>query len=125
MAAYKGAECLEKEFKGEKGFDECAQWLGDHFEWARNPKRMAYYVKRVLFPRFFYVSEFDNLFDLSEKYPIVLEEAATTPYDFTTMVMLSFMAMSWVSDDLKERIQFIINADMTQVAQVVGKVQKA
>ena len=125
MAGYKGAECLEKEFKGEKGFEEYTQWWGDHFEWVRNPKRMADYVKRVLFPRFFSVSELDYLFDLSNKYPIVLEEAEATPYDFTTMVMQNFMSMPGVSDELKERMQLIIDADMTQVAQVVGKVQKA
>jgi hypothetical protein len=125
MAGFKGAECLEKEFKGEKGFEEYAQWWGDHFEWVRNPKRMADYVKRVLFPRFFSVSELDYLFDLSNKYPIVLEEAEATPYDFTTMVMQNFMSMPGVSDELKERMQLIIDADMTQVAQVVGKVQKA
>jgi len=59
MAGYKGAECLEKEFKGEKGFEEYTRWWGDHFEWVRNPKRMADDVKRVLFPRFFSVSELD------------------------------------------------------------------
>jgi hypothetical protein len=35
------------------------------------------------------------------------------------------MAMPEVSDDLKKRMQAIIDADMAQVAQVVGKVQKA
>ncbi len=55
----------------------------------------------------------------------MLEEAEATPYDFTTMVMQNFMSMPGVSDELKERMQLIIDADMTQVAQVVGKVQKA
>jgi len=55
----------------------------------------------------------------------VLEQAEATPYDFTTMVMQSFMAMPGVSDELKERMQFIIDADMAQVSQVVGQVQKA
>jgi flavin-dependent dehydrogenase len=125
MAGYKGAECVEMELKGKKGYDEYTQWWGDHFEWVRNPKRMADYTKRVLFPRFFTVKELDFLFELSEKNPIVLEEAKATPYDFTTMVMQSFMAMPEVSDDLKKRMQAIIDADMAQVAQVVGKVQKA
>ena len=125
MAGYKSAECMEMELKGKKGFDEYTQWWGDHFEWVHNPKRMADYTKRVLFPRFFTVKELDFLFDLSNKYPIVLEEAEATPYDFTAMVMQSFMAMPEVSDDLKQRMQQIIDADMGQVAQVVGKVQKA
>jgi flavin-dependent dehydrogenase len=125
MAGYKGAECVEKELDGKAGFEEFTQWWGDHFEWVRNPKRMADYTKRVLFPRFFTVKELDFLFDLSKKYPIVLEEAEATPYDFTTMVMQAFMAMPEVSDDLRKRMQFIIDADMAQVAQVVGQVQKA
>jgi len=125
MAGYKGAECMEMELKGKKGFDEYTQWWGDHFEWVRNPKRMADYTKRVLFPRFFTVQELDFLFDLSEKNPIVLEEAEATPYDFTAMVMQAFMAMPEVSEDLKQRMQKIIDADMGEVASVVGQVQKA
>ncbi len=125
MCGYKGAECIEKELDGKKGFDEFAKWWADHFEWVLNPKRMADYTKRVLFPRFFSVQELDFLFDLSKKHPIVLEEAEATPYDFTTMVMQSFMAMPEVSDELKQRMQTIIDADMAQVAQVVGQVQKA
>lgn len=124
MAGYKGAECVEMELNGKKGFAEYDQWWGDHFEWVRNPKRMADYTKRVLFPRFFSVKELDFLFDLSKKRPIVMEEAEATPYDFTTMVMQAFMAMPEVSDDLKKRMQDIIDADMAKVAQVVGQVQK-
>jgi digeranylgeranylglycerophospholipid reductase len=125
MAGYKGALCVEQELQGKNGYQEYTQWWGDHFEWVRSPKRMADYIKRVLFPKFFTVSELDYLFDLSKKNPIVMEQAEATPYDFTTMVMQSFMAMPEVSDDLKKRMQDIIDADMSQVVQVVGKVQKA
>jgi hypothetical protein len=125
MAGYKGAECVEMELKNKNGYEKYSQWWSNHFEWVRNPKRMADYTKRVLFPRFFTVKELDFLFDLSKKYPIVLEEAEATPYDYTTMIMQSFMAMPEVSEDLKKRMQDIIDADMAQVAQVVGKVQKA
>jgi len=125
MCGYRGAECVQMELEGKKGYDAYTEWWADHFEWVKNPKRMADYTKRVLFPRFFTVKELDFLFDLSQKYPIVLEEAEATPYDFTTMVMQSFMAMPEVSEDLKKRMQLIIDADMAQVAQVVGKVQKS
>jgi len=125
MCGYKGAEAVEMELQGKKGYDMYTEWWADHFEWVKNPKRMADYTKRVLFPRFFTVKELDFLFDLSQKNPIVLEEAEATPYDFTTMVMQSFMAMPEVSDELKKRMQLIIDADMAQVAQVVGKVQKS
>lgn len=125
MAGYKGAECMEIELQGKKGFEQYTQWWGDHFEWVRNPKRMADYTKRVLFPRFFTVKELDFLFDLSKKYPIILEEAEATPYDFTAMIMQSFMAMPEVPENLKKRMQTIIDADMAQVAQVAGQVQKS
>lgn len=125
MCGHKGAECVEKELNGQKGYDEYCEWWADHFEWVTNPKRMADYTKRVLFPRFFTVKELDFLFELSEKYPIVVDEVSATPYTFTEMVMQSFMEMPGVSDDLKKRMQLIIDADMSQVAAVVGKVQKS
>lgn len=125
MCGYKAAECVQKELEGKKGYEEYTQWWGDHFEWVRNPKRMADYTKRVLFPRFFTVKELDFLFDLSQKNPIVVDEADASPYDFTKMVMEQFMAMPEVPEELKKRMQFIIDADMAQVAQVVGQVQKS
>ena len=86
---------------------------------------MADYTKRVLFPRFFTVRELDFLFELSEKNRSVVDEPAATPYDFTTMVMQQFMAMPEVPDDLKKRMQEIIDADMAKVATVIGKGQQA
>jgi 4-hydroxy-3-methylbut-2-enyl diphosphate reductase IspH len=79
----------------------------------------------VLFPRFFTVQELDFLFDLSEKNRIVVEEVSATPYTFTQMIMEQFMAMPEVPQKLRERMQFIIDADMSQVAAVVGQVQKS
>ncbi len=125
MAGYMGAVCTEMELHGKKGFEEYDQFWGKHFEWVKNPKRMADYTKRVLFPRFFTVKELDFLFELSEKNPIVVDEPAATPYDFTTMVMQQFMAMPEVPDDLKKRMQDIIDADMAKVATVIGKGQRA
>jgi flavin-dependent dehydrogenase len=125
MAGYMGAVCTEKEIQGKKGFEEYNQFWGDKFEWVRNPKRMADYTKRVLFPRFFSVKELDFLFELSEKNPIVVDEAEASPYDFTKMVLEQFIAMPEVPEDLKTRMQEIIDADMSKVATVIGKTQKA
>lgn len=125
MAGYIGAICTEMELKEKHGFDEYVQWWGDHFEWVRNPKRMADYLKRTLFQRFFTVKELDFLFDLSEKNRIVVEEAAASPYDFTAMIMQQFMAMPEVSADLKKRMQEIIDGDMAMISQVIGKMQQA
>ena len=41
------------------------------------------------------------------------------------MIMQQFMAMPEVPEKLKERMQFIIDADMSKVMQVVGQVQKS
>lgn len=125
MAGYKGAEYTMRELEGKQGFEEYTQWWGDHFNWVREPKAMADYTKRVLFPRFFTVEELDYLFDLAEQYPIVMEQADASPYDFSTMMLQSFMQLPGVPEDLKNRMQVIIDADMAQVAQVVGQVQKA
>jgi len=125
MAGYMSAVYTEEELKGKKGFEGYTQWWGDHFEWVRDPKRMADYTKRVLFPRFFSVKELDFLFELSEKNPIVVDEAEATPYDFTKVVMEQFIAMPEVSDDLKKRMQQIIDGDMGMIATVIGQAQKA
>ncbi|MCX5896166.1 MAG: FAD-dependent monooxygenase [Proteobacteria bacterium] len=125
MAGYMSAVYTEEELKGKKGFDGYTQWWGDHFEWVRNPKRMADYTKRVLFPRFFSVKELDFLFELSEKNPIVVDEAEATPYDFTKVVMEQFIAMPEVPDALKQRMQQIIDGDMGMIATVIGQSQKA
>jgi hypothetical protein len=86
---------------------------------------MADYTKRVLFPRFFSVKELDFLFELSEKNPIVVDEAEATPYDFTKVVMEQFIAMPEVPDALKQRMQQIIDGDMGMIATVIGQSQKA
>jgi hypothetical protein len=120
-----GAVCTEMELKGKKGFDEYTQFWGDTFEWVKNPKKMADYGKRLIFPRFFTIKELDFLFELSEKNPIVVDEVEASPFEFTTMVFQQFMAMPEVPDHLKERMQKIIDADMATVASVIGKVQQA
>ncbi|MCP4713981.1 MAG: NAD(P)/FAD-dependent oxidoreductase [Deltaproteobacteria bacterium] len=125
MSGYMGGRCTVDELDGKPGFDRYVTWWQESFEWVKNPKRMADYTKGVLFPRFFTVRELDFLFELSEKYPIVVDEPNATPYDFTLMVMQGFMAMPEVPDTLKQRMQMVIDADMTDVVALIGKVQEA
>ena len=125
MCGYVGAEKVIKELNGEKGYDEYTEWWADHFKWVREPKAMADYTKRVLFSRFFTVKELDFLFDKAMENPIILKEAEASPYTFSTMMLESFMALPGVPKELVDRMQVIIDADMAQVAQVVGQVQKA
>ncbi len=125
MAGYKAAEFTDMELNGGKGFDEYSKWWQDHFEWIKNPKKMADYGKRIFLPRFFTVEELDFLFDLAEKNPIVVDEAEASPFDFAAMVFHHFMAMPEVPEYLKQRMQEVIDADQAKVATVIGKVQKA
>ena len=125
MSGYKAAEYTIMELNGQKGFEEYTKWWGDHFEWIKEPKKMADYGKRIFLPRFFTVEELDFLFDLAEKNPIVLEEAEASPFDFAAMVFQHFMAMPEVPDYLKQRMQDVIDADQAKVATVIGQVQKA
>lgn len=125
MAGYMGAVCAEMELKCQKGFEEYTGWWGEHFEWINNPKRMADYGKRVFFPRFFTVKELDYLFELTEKYPIVVDEAEASPYTFVEVVFQHYMAIPEVPDYLKQRMQEVIDADQAKIATVIGKVQKA
>lgn len=125
MAGYMGAVCTAEELDGKPGFERYNQWWGDSFEWVRNPKRMADYTKTVLFPRFFTVRELDFLFDLNAKYPAIIEEPNATPYDLAIMIMKACMAYDEVPEDMKKRMQMVIDADMGAVASVIGKVQEA
>ena len=125
MAGYMGAIACIDEINGKPGFDDYTKFWEDYFEWVKNPIRMADYMKRVMFPRFFSVKELDFLFDMSQKYPIVMEEAEATPYDFTTMVMQQFIAMDEVPEELKDRMRMVIKADMSVLSQLIGKTQKA
>ena len=125
MAGYMGAVACEEEINHGTGFDKYTKFWEDYFEWVKNPVRMADYMKRVMFPRFFSVKELDFLFDLSQKYPIIMEEAEATPYDFTNMVMAQFIAMKEVPEELKDRMRMVQKADMSVLSQLIGKVQKA
>jgi len=125
MAGYMGALCTERELAGNNGFEEYTRWWAEHFEWIKNPKRMADYGKRIFFPRFFTVRELDFLFDLNTKNPVVVDQADATPYDFAAMVFQQYMSMPEVPQYLKQRMQEIIDADQARIATVIGKVQQA
>ncbi len=125
MAGYMGAVCTQTELEGKKGFEEYTRLWARYFEWVTDSKRMADYLKRTMFTRFFSIREIDFLFDLSRKYPIVMEEAEATPYDYATMLLQSFQAMDEVPQEMKDRMQEIIEADMSSIAMVIGKNQEA
>jgi flavin-dependent dehydrogenase len=124
MCGYMGGVCTEQELRGKQGFEEYTRWWIDSYEWNKDPKRMADYMKRVLFPRFFSRKEMDFLFDLAAKNPIVVDEADATPYDYTKVVMEQFLAMDEVQGELRERMQEIIDADMATISSVFGKAQR-
>ncbi len=125
MAGYMGAVCTLKELDGKKGFEEYTRFWGDYFEWVKNSKRMADYLKRTMFTRYFSIREIDFLFNLSRKYPIVMEQAEATPYDYAAMLLQSFQAMDEVPQEMKDQMQMIIDADMATISSVIGKNQEA
>jgi flavin-dependent dehydrogenase len=118
---YMAAQAVEKELKGKGGFKEYNDWWNSAFEWNRDPKRMADYMKRVLFTRFFTSEEIDFLFDLSKQYPIVLEERKGGAYDYTNNLMNYFSRLPGVPADMKEKMKMIKDADMGRLRAVIGR----
>lgn len=125
MAGYMGAVCTEKELQGQNGFEDYSRFWADCFEWVKDSKRMADYLKRTMFTRFFTVREIDFLFDLSQKYPFITEEAEATPYDYGKLLLEGFLGMDEVPAEMKQRMQIIIDADMATIGTVIGKQQEA
>ena len=50
MCGYMAAQAMESELKGKNGFKEYTDWWNSSFEWNKDPKRMADYLKRLMFP---------------------------------------------------------------------------
>ena len=82
---------------------------------------MADYSKRVLFHRFFSPDEIDFLFDLAEKHPAVVDEMEAGVYDYTNVLMDYFSSLPGVSDQLKEKMVMIKEADMAKLATIISQ----
>jgi flavin-dependent dehydrogenase len=123
MSGYMAAQAMEKELKGKNGFKEYADWWNSFFEWNTNPQRMADYVKRTLFLRFFTQEEIDLLFDLSKKHPAIVDEMDAGVFDYTNAVMDYFLTLQSVPEQLKEKMKMIKKADMAKLATVISKRQ--
>lgn len=121
MCGYMAAQSMENELKGEKGFIEYTEWWNSTFEWNNNPQRMADYGKRVFFPRFFTSDEIDFLFNLSKKHPAVADELGAGVYDYINVIADYFLSLPEVSDQLKEKMKLVKEADMAMIATVVSK----
>ena len=121
MCGYMAAQAMDKELKGKNGFKEYADWWNSTFEWNKEPRRMADYSKRVLFHRFFSPDEIDFLFDLAEKHPAVVDEMEAGVYDYTNVLMDYFSSLPGVSDQLKEKMVMIKEADMAKLATIISQ----
>jgi digeranylgeranylglycerophospholipid reductase len=120
MCGYMAAQAMENELKGKNGFKEYTDWWNSTFEWNRDPKRMADYLKRLMFPRFFTPEEIDFLFDLSREHPIVVDEMAAGVYDYANVIMDYFSGLSEVSDQLKEKMRMVKEADVAKLASLIA-----
>jgi len=109
-----------KNIQGKNGFKEYTDWWNSTFEWNRDPKRMADYLKRLMFPRFFTPEEIDFLFDLSREHPIVVDEMAAGVYDYANVIMDYFSGLSEVSDQLKEKMRMVKEADVAKLASLIA-----
>jgi len=121
MCGYMAAKAVDNELKGKNGFKEYTEWWNSSFEWNKDPKRMADYSKRVLFTRFFSPDEIDLLFDLAKKRPAVSDEIEAGVYDYTNVLMDYFMGFPEVSEQLKEKMKMIKEADMGRLAALISQ----
>ena len=121
MCGYVAAQAVEKELKGKNGFKEYTEWWNASFEWNKNPRRMADYMKRVLFPRFFTPDEIDFLFNLSKKYPAVSDEMNAGVFDYTNVLMDYFASLPEVPNQMKEKMKMIKEADIGKLLTVVSQ----
>jgi len=116
MCGYMAAHAVENELKGKNGFKEYTDWWNSTFEWNRDPKRMADYLKRLMFPLFFTPDEIDFLFVLSQKYPIVSDEMTAGVYDYANVLMDYFLGLPEVPNQVKEKLRMVKEADIGKLA---------
>lgn len=121
MCGYMAAQATDKELKGKNGFKEYTDWWNSTFEWNVDPKRMADYIKRTLFTRFFSPDEVDFLFDLSKKHPAVADEMEAGVFDYTNILMDYFSSLPEVPEQMKETMKMIKEADMAKLLTVVSQ----
>jgi len=121
MCGYMAARAIENELKGKNGFKEYSDWWNSSFEWNKDPKRMADYLKRLIFPRFFTPDEIDFLFNLSKDHPIIVDEMKTSVYDYANGLMDYFSSLPEVSDQMKEKFKMVKEADIGKVATLIAQ----
>lgn len=118
---FMAAQCLADELKGKQGFKDYTAWWNSTFEWNVNPQRMADYVKRTVFLRFFTQEEIDFLFNLSKQYPAAADEIDAGVYNYTAAIMDHFIHMPGVPASLQEKCKMVKDADMAKIASVLSK----
>jgi len=124
MCGYMAAQAIDNELKGKNGFKGYTDWWNSSFEWNKDPQRMADYVKRLLFPRFFTPDELDFLFDLSKKHPAIADEMDAGVYDYTNVLVDYFSGLPGVPEQLKEKMNMIRELDMGGLANIISKMMK-
>jgi len=121
MCGYMAAQAIESELKEKNGFKDYTDWWNSSFEWNKDPKRMADYLKRLMFPRFFTSDEIDFLFNLSKEHPIIVDEMNASVYDYANVLMDYFSSLPEVSDQMKEKLKMVKEADMGKVATLIAQ----
>ena len=121
MCGYMAAGAVEKELRGQKGYDEYTQWWNSTFAWNLDPKAMADYTRRFLFGRYLGTDVMDDLFEMAAKNPLAVDEAKVGVYDFGAVIIDHLLSFPEVEPDVAKKLRFMRDADMGLMAAALAK----
>lgn len=121
MCGYMGAVAVEKEFSGERGFEEYADWWNHRaFEMTNDPQKRAEYSKRFYFQRYVGSEAMDRLFELAEKDPLIVDEFNGNPYGFARTIIEHLQKLPGIKPEWREaleRLKMATQKDMKRVRE--------
>jgi len=124
-SGYKGALAIEKEFAGENGFEEYAEWWNnDALEMTGDLQKMAEYAKRFLFNNWMGPEVMDSLFKLAEKSPLIADEFNGNPYGFARSIIEHLQSLPGIKPEWKKRLEELKLASMTDFIEVIEQIKR-
>ena len=111
---FHAADAVQKELKGEKGFEEYTEFWQSNFEFVNNPQKQQDYTKILRLYGGLPDEELDYLFKLSEgRGPIELKgDAAINEYSGGNAMIDYFMSFPEVQGDLLNKLKEIRGAEV-------------
>jgi flavin-dependent dehydrogenase len=124
-SGYKGALAIEKEFAGENGFEEYADWwCNDALEMTSDVQQMAEYAKRFLFNVWMGPDVMDSLFKLAKKAPMIVDEFNGNPYGFARSIIEHLQSLPGIKPEWEKRLEELKQASMTDFIGVIEQIKK-